>query len=263
MRRIGVAVPVYHEAWLHDAAIAEVVLQLTRRKVVYVAALGVGECAKQPLADDLLRQHLSFAVAAVLEHHAVPPGLFARLDDLPRIIHRLRAGNLDKDVLAGAQRIELHFGMENRRRCDVDDIHFRVVANGLPALRRSRIGMERAGAFRLADELAGSLNLHVLNVAQRGDLYARQLGNALDRRQATVAHSYYSDANCLHGRDREVRHRGGFKIGCLSIHCYSVNHDLRRAATASGRRRKVRPSAPTRWRASGGNGGEWPRRRDR
>ena len=218
VRGVGVAEAVDRAA-AEVRAVAEVVLELAPHEVVDVAALGVDERAEQALVREVPREHLHLAVAAVLEHHAVAAGLLARLDDLPRLVERLRARHLGEHVLAGAQRVEDDPRVQRRGRGHVDDVDVRVVAHRLPRLLRPAVDPLRAGAPPLLEPRLRALALVAAQVGERGRLRSGNAGHAEDRGRAALPDSDEADADPLHRRSGEVAHGlrlihgGGF--GCV------------------------------------------------
>ena len=160
-------------------------------EVVDVRALGMDEVAELAEAAEVERKHLDFAVAAVLELHAVALEPLGSLDELPALIDGKRGRNLDRDVLAGVHRVERNRNVKLPRRRVVDEIDVLVVAELLPLLGAASVDLRR-GTARLLDCRERTLDAHGVQVADRGYLAA---GNRVEAGDAGLATTETDDAD--------------------------------------------------------------------
>ena len=195
-----------------------------RPEVVDVRALAMHQLAKYPLAAEVEREHLAFAVAAVLELHAMAFRAFARLDERPAILEIHRRGHFDEDVLAVFHRLEGDRNMHVPAGRVVDHVDAAPSAHLAPFILGSAERLRRGlavvleplllGDDAILDEIAQGAHLHAGNVCQavhraaaahaeahdaHTHLFELRRGKALHRTARTHAHAAVC-ATCGHRR---------------------------------------------------------------
>ena len=70
-----------------------------KQKTWMIAAFAVYNLAEQPFSDHLHHHQLVPVIAAVFQQHAVDPGLFIGVDQLPAVIQRIRAAHFGTGLL--------------------------------------------------------------------------------------------------------------------------------------------------------------------
>ena len=116
---------------------------------VDVGTLGVGQFAEHALAHHVQGLQLEEVVAAVLQHHAVPAGALAGLDQLPAAVQVQGRRHLDRRVLAVAHGADRHGHVPRPGRADVDQVQVQLAevapvlgAGGEFAGRRPAVGRQ-------------------------------------------------------------------------------------------------------------------------
>jgi hypothetical protein len=120
MRRVQIPVGGLQVSPTPDGAVARADQPVGR--AVQIAGFAVRHFAEHALTDHVQNQHLDLAVAAVLQHDAVLPGPFGRIDQVPALIERNRCGHLDSRVMSGIHRRHGHRHMPLPGCDHVDDI---------------------------------------------------------------------------------------------------------------------------------------------
>ena len=99
--------------------------------------------------------------------------------------------------------------VQRPRGCAVYDVAVAEITQLLVRLRPDIRLRDNRIAF-LLEPAQILVNLHLLEVAQRHDVHARQHGDAMHSRCAARANTDESDANTLHRRQGEILHRTAF-----------------------------------------------------
>ena len=180
------------------------------------------------------RRQFEEIVNAVLEHHAVAPGLLGGVDQLPALVERHGCGNLDGHMLAVLHGVDGHRHMQLPRGADVHQVDVVALAELFPPLLaavRSRCGeiVFRENLLRLLDPLG-------IEVAERLDFDPVDMGETLHRTGAAHAQSDESDPHDRNRVDSQPQHRMlALGTGRLVEYDYAVGHavTLRRRAAAS------------------------------
>ena len=168
-----------------------------RAEVVDVGALAVGDLAQKAEVHEVEGEHLVFAVAAVLELHAVALRALARLHELPALLHREGARHLGDHVLAVLHRVERDRHMQLPGRGVVDEVDLGILAHALPVLGPLVAVDLRRRRLLVGEVLERALAARGVDVADGGDVTARherEAGNAgLPASESDHAHAQVAE----------------------------------------------------------------------
>jgi len=176
---------------------------IERPEIVNVRAFGVLDLAEKPLPDQVERQHLRLAVAAVLELHAMATGALARLHERPALLERQRCGHFDRHVLAMLHRVERDRRMQLPGTGDVDEIDIRLAQRLVRLLADILL---RRGLSVLLQPLLLRVDTILVQVAERRDLGSRNRAHAMHRRGTAHAETYETDAHSIKRLGGKLQH---------------------------------------------------------
>ena len=171
-----------------------------------VAARAVDEIAEQSRTAEVERQHLDFAVAAVLQLHANLLRPFARLHELPALVDRERGGNFDERVAVAVHRLQCDRHVRLPVGYDVADVDAALVEHLAVGVLAEEPEL-RLGMLVLPQPLLRGGDAPLVQVGDGDDLHARHNREPLQRPQAAVAKSGESESDLLHRRQLEPLHR--------------------------------------------------------
>ena len=166
-------------------------------EVVDVSTLSAEDITEEALLSHVERGELEEVIHAVLEHHAVTLCALSRVDDVPSFLEGRHSWYFTSDVLALLHGIDHHRGVTCPVGSDVDQVNVRAVTELLPCIFATAVGSSFGEACLLEDGLA-LLDTVGVKVTERLDLYALDLGEALDGTRATHTKPDEADANDGH-----------------------------------------------------------------
>ena len=166
-------------------------------EVVDVGTLGAEDITEEALLSHVERGELEEVIDAVLEHHAVTLRALSRVDDVPSFLEGRHSWYFTSDVLALLHSIDHHRGVTCPVGSDVDQVNVGAVAELLPCVFATAVSSCFGEACLLEDGLA-LLDTVGMKVTESLDLYALDLGEALDGTRATHTKPDEADANDGH-----------------------------------------------------------------
>ena len=193
-------------------------------EIVDVRAFPMHQISKLALTAEIEREHLGFAVAAVLKLHAVALGAFGGFHKLPAFIDRHRGRNFDVNMLAAFHGINANGCMKTPRRNvvhAVDAIPFTHLFPGvliIPENLRSRLAV-------VLEPLQLPFDTKLAYVAKSSDLHPGNHRDAMNSAGTAAAEPHNADTHLLE------------RSGGEAIHHAAVPTELE-AVSATGRHRR-------------------------
>ena len=166
-------------------------------EVVDVGTLGAEDITEEALLSHVECGELEEVIDAVLEHHAVTLRALSRVDDVPSFLEGRHSWYFTSDVLALLHGIDHHRSVTCPVGSDVDQVDVGAVAELLPCLFATAVSSCFGEACLLEDSLA-LLDTVGVKVTERLDLYALDLGEALDGTRTTHTQPDEAHANDRH-----------------------------------------------------------------
>ena len=162
-----------------------------------VSTLSAEDITEEALLSHVERGELEEVIDAVLEHHAVTLRALSRVDDIPSFLEGRHSWYFTSDVLALLHGIDHHRSVTCPVGSDVDQVDVGAVAELLPCFFATAVSSSFGEASLLEDGLA-LLDTVGMKVTESFDLYALDLGEALDGTRATHTQPDEAHANDGH-----------------------------------------------------------------